>query len=67
MSSTMIHLYPESDVLSFECSDDEPTLWIRSMRKKVTVSIDLTDAADRAKLRAALDDADAIADKGDTK
>ncbi len=60
MSYTTIHLYTEEDALAFECSDDEPTLWIRSMRKKVNVSIGLNDAS-RANLRAALDAADKIA------
>jgi hypothetical protein len=60
VSYTTIHLYTEEDALAFECSDDEPTLWIRSMRKKVNVSIGLNDAS-RANLRAALDAADKIA------
>lgn len=65
MSAT-IHMFSENG-LSFQCSDDEPTIWVRSDRTRDTVSIDLTDKADRAKLRAALDQADKIADKENEK
>ena len=62
MSAT-IHMHPEFDRVSFECEDDAPTIWIRSKTLGNTVSIDLTKRYDRIALRAALDAADAIADK----
>jgi hypothetical protein len=57
----LIHLYSETDRLQFECSDDEPTIWIRSSSKP-TVSIDLSQKSARDELRAALDTADLIAE-----
>lgn len=56
MSRTLIHLFSEYDGLSFECQDDEPTVWIRA-ESGPCISLGLTKA-DRAKLRAALDEAD---------
>lgn len=66
MSAT-INLYSEFDALSFETEEAEleptPTIWIRANRRgRDVVSLDL-DRDDRAKLRSALDRADAIADK----
>lgn len=60
--STTVHMFSENG-LSFECCDNEPTIWIRSNRTRHTVSLDMIGADDRAALRAALDAADAIADK----
>lgn len=59
--SAMIHFYSEDDRLEFSDSDGG-VLWIRSPKFKHTVSFDLSPA-DRAKLRAVLDEADAVADK----
>lgn len=69
--ASLTSLYSEFDQLTFEVESDNPeddqTIWIRSFRTRGdTVSLNLS-RADRAKLRAALDQADAIADKGDTK
>jgi len=49
MSAT-IHMYSE-DGVSFDCDDDsaEPSVWIRSRRKSITVSIKLS-YTDRHKL-----------------
>lgn len=70
MKAIRIHLYSEFDELEFECdeeggNDGFETIWIRE-KDGDSVSLNLS-AADRAKLRAALDEADAIADKGDAK
>ena len=62
MSAT-IRFFSEFDKLSFECCDDEPSICIYSRRTGDSVRLNLFDKADRAKLRAALDQADAIADK----
>ena len=66
--SATINLYSEFDALSFETENETelaptPTIWIRANRRgRDVVSLDL-DRDDRAKLRSALDRADAIADK----
>jgi hypothetical protein len=60
MSAT-IRFFSEFDRLSFECSDDEPSICIYSRRTGDSVRLNLLDAADRANLRAALDAADKIA------
>ena len=63
--STMMNLYSEFDSLRFRVQDDnvgdEQTIWINASSGD-RVSLDLS-RADRAKLRSALDEADAIADK----
>ena len=64
--SAMISIHSDWSQISVECEEDgvsgSPTIWIRSHRDSKTVAINLS-RADRAKLRAALDEADAIADK----
>jgi hypothetical protein len=60
MSATKVHLYSESDGLSFRTQHDAPIIWIQNLWGSVVVSLDLSAAA-RAKLRAALDAADKIA------
>lgn len=65
MSETRVNLYSEFDEIFFECEEDCPVVWIRAYNGP-KVSLDLS-ADDRAALRAALNQADAIADKGDTK
>jgi hypothetical protein len=60
--SATIRFFAELDRLSFECSDDEPSIWICSRRTGDSVRLNNLDKADRAKLRQALDAADKIAD-----
>ncbi len=55
-----IHMYSESDVircdLDHDLADGRPIVWIRSENAAVSLTF---DKSDRAKLRAALDAADA--------
>lgn len=56
MSRVLVHMFSEFDELGIECQDDEPVIWITGDTARVSLSL---SAADRAKLRKALDDADA--------
>lgn len=62
-----IHLYSDTDVIECDTepflTGEAPTIWIRADKSAVSLTFSRDD---RAKLRAALDAADAIADKGDT-
>ena len=66
--STKVHLFSDHG-LDFEVEpnspDEDPTIWIRSRRINVCISLSMS-YADRAALRAALDHADAIADESGT-
>lgn len=59
-----VHMYSELDEIRCDVAEAEsayaPTIWIRGDNSAVSLTF---DRADRAKLRAALDQADAIADK----
>lgn len=62
-----IHLFSEGSKIRCDIEQDtfdKQVIWIRSDDASVSLTF---NAADRANLRAALDEADAIADKGDTK
>ena len=64
MSAT-IYIYSEEGRIDFECDEDAvevPTIWIRSRPNSIGAALNLS-RDDRAKLRSALDRADAIADK----
>lgn len=54
--SASIYLHSEFDRPRFSTESDQPCIWIRSEYANVTLTL---DAADRAKLRAALDELDA--------
>ncbi len=63
--STNVYIHSEDAKLEFDCDESEiekPIIWIRSRPYAFTAALNLS-RDDRAKLRAALDRADAIADK----
>jgi hypothetical protein len=59
--STTVHMY-SADSLSFDCDDDsaEPSVWIRSRRKSISISLKLS-FVDRQELINKLLMADAVA------
>lgn len=55
MSRTLVQLFSEYDDLHIECQDDAPVVWVRGDESSVALNL---SAFDRAKLRAALVEAD---------